>query len=325
LQNPQPPNAICCPPKDFHTYESATCTGDPVPGGGCARWVGKPGTFYERQGPPLSEPYRAARLQCSPFYADWVTETASGAISVVGAEIMPSSEYSVKTYAASCTGDEDTCTNVGTAVTMKTRRSGDAETPYNPPGAGQEPTAGDVTALVNKWKKVANAPLNFRSQLQPNLPELNTDVSASDIVAVVDAYNGKAYPYGGPCPCPSLATCGAFACGPTVCTWANICVGGSNNGGNCTPPLLPTACTGGGVCTLSSTLGLGAEAICVKTCPRTCVGGPTPGIVCTIDGDCGSGGVCSGGGAPCISNEHCPAGQTCGSPFCRDKCGRCTP
>ncbi|MFH1108637.1 MAG: hypothetical protein V1790_05500, partial [Planctomycetota bacterium] len=44
LQNPQPPNAICCPPKDFHTYESATCTGDPVPGGGCARWVGKPGT-----------------------------------------------------------------------------------------------------------------------------------------------------------------------------------------------------------------------------------------------------------------------------------------
>ncbi|MFH1107596.1 MAG: M4 family metallopeptidase, partial [Planctomycetota bacterium] len=205
LQSPIPANAVCCPPQDFSAYEyGATCT-DP---GGCARWVGEPGTFYEAQGPPLSGPYRAARLQCSPFYADWVTETASGTISVVGAEIMPSSEYSVKTYGSSCVGIEATCTDVGTAVTMKTRRSGDAETGYNPPGTGQQPDAGDVTALVNKFKKLAGAPVNSRSQLQPNLPELNTDVSASDIVAVVDAYKGFAYPYGGPCPCPSLVTCG---------------------------------------------------------------------------------------------------------------------
>ncbi|MFH1110092.1 MAG: right-handed parallel beta-helix repeat-containing protein, partial [Planctomycetota bacterium] len=187
LQNPVPPNAGCCPPQDFHTYESATCTAARETGG-CVRWVGEPGTFYEAQGPPLSGPYRAARLQCSPFYADWVGETASGPVTVVGAEIMPSSEYSVQTYAASCTGNEDTCTNVSAAVPMYTRRSGDAETGYNPPGTGQQPDAGDVTALVNKFKKMAGAPLNFRSQLQPNLPELNTDVSASDIVAVVDAY-----------------------------------------------------------------------------------------------------------------------------------------
>ncbi|MFH1109898.1 MAG: S8 family serine peptidase, partial [Planctomycetota bacterium] len=44
LQNPQPENAVCCPPQDFSAYEyGASCT-DP---GGCARWVGEPGTFYE--------------------------------------------------------------------------------------------------------------------------------------------------------------------------------------------------------------------------------------------------------------------------------------
>ncbi|MFH1110385.1 MAG: right-handed parallel beta-helix repeat-containing protein, partial [Planctomycetota bacterium] len=150
LQNPVPSNAVCCPPKDFSAYEyGASCT-DP---GGCARWVGEPGTFYEAQGPPLSGPYRAARLQCSPFYADWVAETASGPITVVGAEIMPSSEYSVQTYGASCGGNENTCTNVSAPVTMYTRRSGDVETGYNPPGTGQQPDAGDVTALVNKFKK----------------------------------------------------------------------------------------------------------------------------------------------------------------------------
>ncbi|MFH1108127.1 MAG: hypothetical protein V1790_02870, partial [Planctomycetota bacterium] len=161
-----------------------------------------------------------------------------------------------------------TCTNVSAAVPMYTRRSGDAETGYNPPGTGQQPDAGDVTALVNKFKKLAGAPLNFRSQLQPNLPELNTDVSASDIVAVVDAYKGFAYPYGGPCPCPSLVTCGATPCSGGVAT-----------------------CTGSGL------PGLGAESMCVKTC--------------------------SVSGTPCIDATHCPSGETCGSPFCRDKCGRC--
>jgi M6 family metalloprotease-like protein len=267
LQNPQPENAVCCPPQDFSAYEyGATCT-DP---GGCVRWVGKPGTFYEAQGPPLSGPYRAARLQCSPFYADWVAETAGGPITVVGAEIMPSSEYSVQTYGSSCVGNEDTCTNVSAAVPMYTRRSGDVETLYNPPGTGTQPDANDVTALVNKFKKLAGAPLNFRSQLQPNLPELNTDVSATDVVAVVDAFKGLAYPFGGPCPCPSLAICEA------------------------------TPCPGGAAtCTGSGLPGLGAESMCVKTC--------------------------SGSGAPCINDSHCPTGETCGNPSCRDKCGRCTP
>jgi len=267
LQNPVPPNGTCCPPQDFHTYESATCTAAGETGG-CARWVGKPGTFLEAQDNPTGASYRAARLQCSPFYFDWVTETATKPITVVGAEILPSSEYRVQAYGSSCVGNEGTCTNVSAPVTMKTRRSGDLNAVYNPPGTTTQPDAIDVTQLVNKFKNVPGAPGKAITQLQPNVPELNADINALDIVAVVDAVKGFAYPFGGPCPCPSLVTCGA------------------------------TACPGGaGTCTGSPLPGLGAESMCVKTC--------------SVSGD------------PCINDGHCPTGETCGNPFCRDKCGRC--
>jgi hypothetical protein len=232
--------------------------------------VGKPGTFLESQYDPSSSTYRAARLQCTPFYYDWVTETVGGPITVVGAEILPSSEYSVKTYGSSCEATEATCTDVGTAVTMKTRRFGDVEAPFNPPGTGQQPDAGDVTALVNKFRGVPGSRSKAVTQFQPNVPELNTDVNGLDIVDIVGAFKGFAYPFSGPCPCPSVATCGALAC--------------------------PGGAT---VCTSSGLPGLGTGSMCVKTC----TGG-------------------ANAGDPCINNTHCPGG-TCGSGFCRDRCGRC--
>jgi hypothetical protein len=269
LQNPIPPNAPCCPEQDFHTYESATCTAEGETAG-CARWVGKPWTFYETEGPPSTGPYRAARLQCTPFYFDWVTETATTPITVVGAEILPSSTYSVQTYDASCKGAEAGCTKVSAPVTIFTRRSGDVAAVYNPPSTTTQPDAIDVTQLVNKFKNVAGAPPKAEAQLQPNLPELNADINALDIVAGVDAVKGFAYPFGGPCPCPSLVTCGNLPCPGGV-----------------------------GTCVGSGLPGLGPGAMCVKTC--------------------------SGSGDPCINNTHCPTGETCGNPLCRDKCGRCSP
>jgi hypothetical protein len=106
----------------------------------------------EAQGPPSSGPFRAARLQCTPLYYDWVTETASGTIAVVGAELVPSSSYRVEAYAASCKGVENGCIAKSTPVTMLTRRSGDVASPFNPPGTTDEPAALDVAALVNKLK-----------------------------------------------------------------------------------------------------------------------------------------------------------------------------
>ncbi len=229
LQNPVPANLPQFPPPDFSAYEAGgTCT-DPA---GCARWVGRPGTFYESQGPPLTGPYRAARLQCTPFYWDWIAETATDPIVVVGAEIVPSSEYSVQTYASTCKGVEGSCSNVSTAVTMYTRRSGDVDSEYNPPSATNQPNAIDVAQLVNKFKNAAGSPNHFRAQLQPNLPELNASINALDIVAVVDSVKGFAYAFSGPCPCPSTVTCGGSCTGcPGMCV--KTCIGGDNDGEPC--------------------------------------------------------------------------------------------
>jgi M6 family metalloprotease-like protein len=243
LQNPIPPNAACCPPPDFHTYESATCA---VAGeaNGCARWVGKPGAFLELQDDPGGENYRAARLQCTPLYNDWSTD---GLVHVVGAEIIPSSTYEIENVSAVCEGNEETCLAVSSPLTVRTARYGDVAAVYNPPGTTTQPDAIDVTQLVNKFKSVVGAMGKAVTQLQPNLPELNADISALDIVAVVDAVKGLAYPFSGPCPCPSLMTCRL-----TPCATPAVCVG------------LPAA-NGGG-----------AGAMCVKTC----IGGPNDGQPC---------------------------------------------
>ncbi len=229
LQNPSPPNLPQFPPPDYSAYESGPSCTDPSD---CARWVGRPGTFFESQGPPLSGPYRAARLQCTPFYWDWITETQSNPITVVGAEIVPSSEYSVQMYAPSCKGMEDDCTNVSGPVTMFTRRFGDVDEEYNPPSATNQPNAIDVAQLVNKFKNIVGAPVHARAQLQPNLPELNASINALDIVAVVDAVKGLPYAFPGPCPCPSSVTCGGTCTGcPGLCV--KTCTGGDNSGEPC--------------------------------------------------------------------------------------------
>jgi hypothetical protein len=156
---------------------------------------------------------------------------------------------------------------------MFTRRYGDVSATFNPPSISTQPDTIDVTQLVNKFKNIADAPVKAIAQLQPNVPELNADLSALDIVAVVDAVKQFAYAFSGPCACPSAVTCGPAA-GSVACTTQTPCV-----------------------------TAFGAGSLCVKTCS----GGDN-------DGD------------PCINNTHCPGvGATCGSGFCRDPCGRCTP
>jgi hypothetical protein len=269
LQNPVPPNAPPFPPQNFSAYETATCTAAGEQNG-CCRWVGPWVTVYESQGPPLAGPSIAARLQCTPYYWDWKSK---GPIWVVGAEIMPSSQYSVQAYGDSCMGNEGTCTNVSAPVTMYTRRSGDVEAVYNPPTNVPQPDAIDLAQVVNKFAGKLGAPLKCRAQLQPNLPELNTDVNALDIVAVVDAIKGKAYPFSGPCPCPSK-----MLCRNTPCATPAVCVA------------LPAASGGG------------AGAMCVKTC----VGGSADGQPCINIGHCPGGTSCGAAGpTPGFCRDKC--------------------
>jgi hypothetical protein len=231
---------------------------------GCARWVGEPNTYRESQNLPGLGTYQAARLQCTPYYHDWVSATASGPITVVGAEILPSSTYTVRAYAASCKGLEDNCTNVSAPVEMLTRRYGDVVAPFNPPTIDAvQPDGSDVVKVVDKFKNVPGAPSKAITLLQPNLPELNGDVSGSDIVQVVDAFKLIAYKHSGPCPCPSLATCEAL-----------VCVNGSD-----------------AVCKASALPGLGANSTCIKTC----IGGDNDGDPCLNNNHC-PGGACPANG-----------------------------
>ncbi len=286
LQNPDPPNNVCCLPPDFSDYEAGTCSAAGE-ANGCARWLGPPALYLEAQELPALGSYTAARLRCTPYYRDW---SGDGVVHVVGAEIVPSSTYSVKVYAAACKGNEAACLAVSEAATLTTRRAGDISAPYAPEAAGQ-PNAIDVVNAVNHFKKLTGAPSHIAVQVQPNVTNLNADVDALDIAAIVRNVKLLAYPYSGPCPCPSAVPCDTTECA-------------SNS-----------ACTG----------LYGAGALCMRTCAS---GSPREGGPCTANRHCGS---CVGGsspGIPCDADAQCPGGTcttgTCAAQgYCRDSCGRC--
>jgi len=254
LQNPIPPNLPQNPPPNFSAFESGATCSDPI---GCVRWVGQPGAFLESQDNPAQGNFRAARLQCTPYYHDW---TAEGIFQIVGSEIVPSSTYTIESLAASCAGDEDICANLSSPLQLKTARYGDISAAFNPPSTTAQPDAIDILQIVNKLKGLIGAPSKAIAQLQPNLPELNADVNALDIVAVVDAVKGKAYAFSGPCPCPSTVTCGP-AMGSVACSTSTPCV-----------------------------TAFGAGAMCVKTCS----GGANAGDPCINNTHC-PGSVCGAG------------------------------
>ena len=231
LQNPDPPNVATAPPPDFSAFELGPSCTDPA---GCVRWVGKVNTFLESQEDPDQGSFRAARLQCTPYYRDWTTEAL---VHVFGAELMPSSTYYVQVVAADCMGSEATCTLVSPFHILMTARYGDITLPFNPPYTVRQPDALDVVVLVDKFKNIPGALSKTFAQLQPNVPDLHGDLSALDIVAGVDALKGFAYPFSGPCACPSTVPCGLTPCNTSTSCDGGMCVesclGGDNDGEPC--------------------------------------------------------------------------------------------
>jgi len=242
LQNPDPANSPCCPPQNFNAYESATCNAAGETNS-CTRWLGRVVTVREAQDNPGRGSFLASRLQCTPYYTDW---TAVGSITIVGPEIMPSSTYELTAYASSCEGAEATCANVSTPVQALTRRSGDVAIPYAP--SGTQPDGQDVVAAVNKFKSLLGSPSKAIAQIQPNVIELNTDLSGLDIVAVIDAFRGVAYPYSGPCPCPSTVICNTTACTPGDPCGGGLCIQTCTGGTNADQPCRNDNHCPGGTC-----------------------------------------------------------------------------
>jgi hypothetical protein len=231
LQNPQPPNGPEFPPPDLSAYEfGPTCT-DPD---GCERWVAPVDEYFEFFEILSLGGFRAARLQCTPYYTDWAAE---GPFYIYGAEIIPSSLYQVDQLDATCMGNENACPDIVQSLSLATARHGDTAEPFNPPSTTGQPNALDIVAIVDHYKHLPNAPKRVWVSLYPALPELNGSVDILDVANVVNAFKGFAYAYGGPCPCDSPVTCNATPCTSAAqCSGGlcvRTCVGGSNSGEPC--------------------------------------------------------------------------------------------
>lgn len=250
LQTPIPSNPPSSPPPNFGAFEVGTCTAGGE-GNGCVRWVGPVVTAFQSQDNPGLGSYQAARLQCTPYYYDW---SANGLIHVLGAEVIPSSSYQVYSVAASCAGTEPTCLNISPPLSLTTTRWGDLTTPFNPPSPTVQPDSLDIVGVLNRYKSQSGSPLHASAAIQPNTVDPNVDVSPLDVVATVDAYKGVAYPYTGPCACPSTVTCNATPCTtPTPCAGGmciRTCTGGPNDGQPCTSNVHCSSgvCNTGGFC-----------------------------------------------------------------------------
>ena len=161
---------------------------------GQVRWVGPPTQYVESGSNPT--PFYAAALQCMPYYQDWSTV---GLLHVTGSAIVPSSIYEVSNVAASCMGNEASCTAVSAPLTVVTTRWGDVETPYNPPSPTTQPDFGDIAALVKKFGSLAGAPIKARALLSGadafgNI-SIAPDLGFNHIADCVNAIRGGGYPY----------------------------------------------------------------------------------------------------------------------------------
>jgi hypothetical protein len=173
---------------------------------GQVMWVGPPSmTFCENAGqdrpsdsgcPPApglgARTYRAAELQCEPYYRYWISPEP---VHVFSEGIVPGGTYNVQAIERACAVElEEDYSVVLPAVTSPW---GDAvgncaTTPCTPPDGVVNVTT-DVTALLDKWKNLAGAPRKVRCDLEPALPD--HVINITDVTYGLDAFKGFDYPF----------------------------------------------------------------------------------------------------------------------------------
>lgn len=180
---------------------------------GEVRWVGPPQELpeFSEAGPPYTEPtWMGAALQCEPYYRDWTT---NGLLYVYGAEIVPESSYTIQVVRDACDGQLDSESVYSDGITVTTGRLGDVVAPYAVDGGSAQPDFSDIGAVVSKFLGALDPP-KVRAMLRMNVPPVTSSIDFADISSAVDGFLGTAYPYSGPCSCPSDTTCPTTdACG----------------------------------------------------------------------------------------------------------------
>lgn len=158
---------------------------------GQGRWVSFPLDRPDTQ----STTFKAAALQCDPFYSSW---SGVGVLAVYDPAIMPGGRYEIHAITDGCPLEDQLMATPLEIVTVP--RWGDVVAPFNPPSPTVQPDITDISALVDKFRNDPSAVPMARADVFPNVPDQVLDFS--DISMVVDAFRGLPYPLAGPSACP---------------------------------------------------------------------------------------------------------------------------
>lgn len=159
---------------------------------GETRWVGPP-LQYDAGG---GETFRAAQLQCEPFYRNW---GPVGTVWVYGEDVVPGSSYAVQSVALECNpADEALFSSV---LNTSTGLWGDVAPPFDAEQISDQPDINDILAVVDTFLALPLAPPRNRAQLNGDTIDPAKKPDLADILDCVDALLGKAYPEDGPGTC----------------------------------------------------------------------------------------------------------------------------
>ncbi len=165
---------------------------------GTSLWVGPPQTFSERADvraaadAPESPTFRAAQLQCEPYFFDWHT---AGTVHVYHGGIVPSGTYLVSAVDETCMQTPEV--SFSSALVLHTSRWGDVVTdcttpPCSPPD-GRVDIVTDVVAVLDKFANLGVAVAKRRADIEPAVPDQIVDMA--DVVFVLDGFQGLLYPF----------------------------------------------------------------------------------------------------------------------------------
>jgi hypothetical protein len=165
---------------------------------GTAMWVGRPHEVSELGGTvdpseaPEADAFMAAKLRCTPWYADW---GASGTVHVYHEGIVPGALYDIQLIDGQCPLGVDA--SYSDPLELATSRWGDivencATTPCGPPD-GRVNVTTDVVAIINKFGNLEGAPIKARVDLEPATPDHLINIS--DAVQAINAFRGEPYPF----------------------------------------------------------------------------------------------------------------------------------
>ena len=245
------PSAICdpdgCPQRQPPLADLAQFDGQ-------VRWLGAPAEYKDLS---LSAPnVIVASLECTPYYRDWSPaalaadfdgdgpgptgngidgEPDADVLHVFGAAIVPCSQYEVQAILDDVACAVTTEANYSAPLSISTALWGDVWEPW----LGMVNFT-DIGMVVEAFKRTpydpgppeAGAPPKVRAMLRNNVVPVSGDVTFTDIGRVVDAFKTKSYPDYGPCPCPTVVSCGTVNCnecssGEGACRSDEDCLTGS--------------------------------------------------------------------------------------------------